>query len=102
MTTLGPFQVGQQPVLTATFADVAGGSGVATAVTFMVRNPNGAETTTSSPNAAISNPSSNVWRYTMPVLTVSGLYTVRAESTAGLTAADETTLFVTPSAFTSP
>lgn len=104
MTTdnLGPFIIGQQPVVTATFADLAGGIGVASAATFMIRTPAGAESSTSSPNAAITNPSPNVWKYTMPILAADGIYAVRVKTTSGLDAAGETLLTVLPSAFTTP
>lgn len=99
---LGPFEVGQQPIITATFADATGGAGVATAATFMVRTPAGAETSTSSPNAAITNPSPNVWKFTMPIVTVAGNYHVRCKTTTGLNAAGEATLKVEQSAFAAP
>ena len=102
MTILGPFEVGQQPIITATFADATGGIGVATAVTFMVKTPAGVETPTSSPDAAITNPSPNVWKFTMPIITQHGKYRVRCKTTTGLDAAGEATLEVEPSAFTTP
>ena len=102
-TSLGSFQIGQKPVITATFADVAGGVGVATAATFIIRTPAGVETSISSPNAAIVNTSSNVWTFTFTAaLTEAGTYLVRAKTTTGLTAATEYSLYVAASGFTTP
>ena len=101
-TSLGSFQIGQKPVITATFADVAGGVGVATAATFIVKTPDGTETSTSSPNAAIVNTSSNVWTFTMTTLATSGTYVIRTKTTTGLVAATEYTLYVTASNFATP
>ena len=102
MTTIGEFDIGDRPIITATFADVTGGSGVASAVTFIVRTPAGVETAVDSPNAAIANPSSNVWTYTMATTTAAGRYEIRAKATAGLIAATEANLFIRTSAFSSP
>lgn len=99
---LGPFEIGQQPIIEATFTDISGGSGVATSVVFMVKTPAGVETSTPSPDGAISNPSPNVWLFTMPVITQSGKYHIRCKDAAGLTAAGEATLEVSKSAFTTP
>ncbi len=104
MTTqsLGTFRIGQKPVVTATFIDVSGGSGVATAASFVVRTPAGTETTTSSPNANIVNTSSNVWTFTMPTLTAAGTYVVEPKTTTGMTTANEFTLTCLASALTAP
>ncbi len=101
-TLLGSFQIGQQPVITATFTDITGGVGVATAATFIVKTPDGTETSTSSPNAAIVNTSSNVWTFTMNTLTAAGTYQIRAKTIAGLVAATEYALYVSGSGFTTP
>ena len=104
MTTasLGVFRIGQRPVITATFADITGGSGVATASTFIVRTPDGTETTKSSPNAQIVNTSSNVWTFTMSTLTTAGVHVIEARTTSGLIAANEYMLTCLASALTSP
>lgn len=100
MTT--SFKIGQRPVVTATFADIPGGAGVVTEVTFMVRTPAGVETSTSSPDAAITNPESNVWVFVMPTITVAGSYLVRAKTTSGLVAASEIDVPVQQSGFATP
>lgn len=90
--------IGDRPTVTCTFTPDAASiipTAIATAVTVRVRKPDGTVSTVSSPNAAIDNPSSNVWRYTFPdVLDQSGTWWVRVESTAGLAAAEEVRITV--------
>ena len=93
----GRYDIGDRPVVTAVFSDVRGGTGVSTAVTFTVRKPDNTVVTYSSPHAQIASGGTNRWKLTMSTLDQSGTYYVRAESTAGLQAAEEVAVPVDPS-----
>jgi len=79
-----------------------------TAVTFTRHNPDGTEQTVSSPNAAITGPTAGTttidgtivatttWTWRTPTFTQPGVSTVRARSTAGMIASDNSAI-VTPS-----
>lgn len=100
---MSTYDIGDRPVATITFADIAGGSGVSSAVTCKVRNPAGlVVASVSSPHADLTNPSPNVWVYQLPVLTMAGVWTVRARSTSGLEAAVEQRFTVAGSDFADP
>jgi hypothetical protein len=81
---LGPFEVGEAPLLTATIIPLD--DGISTGCTWYIRDPEGTETTISSPNNDIANPTANVWTYQMPVITIDGVYWVRCTTTAGVLA----------------
>ena len=95
MTTLGPFDIGNQPVITAE-VDTKGVAAVSTAVTFTVTDPLGGVTVTSSPDADIANPEPNVWTLQMPVLAGYGKYLVVCDSTAGVNSSKRATLTCKP------
>jgi len=92
------YDIGDRPVVTATFADINGSTGVSTAVTFTVRTPAGIETAYTNTNPAVAATGSNVWTLTLPRLDTAGRWVVRAESTAGLQAAVEQSFNVRNSA----
>ncbi len=96
------YDVGDKPIVTATFADVAGGTGVSTAVIFIVRSPSDAETTYTNGDAEVTAVGTNVWALAMPRIGRWGDWHVRAESTAGLQAAVEHLVSVRRSAFANP
>ena len=96
------YDIGDRPVITATFADITGGVAVATTVTFIVRDPAGVETSYPTGHANVTNPSSNVWKLTLNTLTLAGRYVVRAKSTAALVTAEEVAFTVRTSAFVAP
>lgn len=93
---LGQIETGNSFYIEATFiATTIAPTAESTAVTFTIEDPAGAEVSTSSPHASISGPTATVladgrhqtvWVLTHAVLTLPGRYTVRARSTAGLLA----------------
>ena len=85
MNLIGPnsYDTGNAPLVIADM-DPRGQPLVSTAVTFTVTDPLGNVTVTSSPDAAITNPSTNVWTFQMTVLAVYGWYIIKCDSTAGL------------------
>jgi hypothetical protein len=102
MASLGSFDIGDKPVVTATFADITGGVNTATAVTFIVRDPAGTQTSYATGHASVANPSTNVWRLTMPTLTIPQRWVVNVKATAALVAAAEATLNVRQTEITTP
>lgn len=93
------FDIGDAPILSATFRDENDTLTDPTTVEFKVKDPNGITTTTTSPDAAITNPSVGVWKLQMAVLSASGPFYWRAAGTAGLVAAAEDRFVVRPSQF---
>lgn len=94
-TVLGPFELGQQPTITAVVKNLPGGTDVSLACTWTSTDPNGDVVSVSSPDSSIANPSPNVWTWLMPILVVPGIYWIRCESTAGLISAHSQQLGVT-------
>lgn len=95
MADLGPFKVGQRPVIVATLTDITGGAGISTATEWTIKAPSGevvVDELTSSGD--LTNPSTNVWRFIMPVIEEEGTYYVKVLSTAGLISAQYATLYV--------
>lgn len=92
---LGPFEIGQQPTITAVVKNLPGETEVSTDCTWTITDPNGVEEVFTSPDVSIGNPSDNVWELVMPVLTVAGIYHINCQSTAGLIAAHTQRLGVT-------
>lgn len=83
----------------ATFADVTGGEGVASTVTFRFRDGlDGDVVTISSPSGAITEEAPNVWTCRRQYM-VAGRCFVEAEATAGLGAIVAGWVMVRPSAF---
>lgn len=103
MSASRSYPVGSRPVITASFTDVAGVAADPTVVTFMIRDADGAVTSTSSPNAAITNTSVGTWVYTFPsaLPNTPGMWYVRVEGT-GVVAAKEQAFVVDRSAFPEP
>ena len=86
-------------VVRATFADVTGGEGVVSAVTFRFRDGlDGDVVTISSPAGSITEVAPNVWTCRRQ-FTVAGRCFVEAEATAGLGAIVAGWVMVRPSAF---
>lgn len=100
---MNEYDIGDQPVATATFRDVDDVLTNPSTVVFKTRTPSGVETTYTSPNANITNPSVGVWKFTFPAaVTEAGNWVVRARGTAGLLAAEESTFIVRRSRFGTP
>ena len=97
------YDIGDRPVITATFRNDADAPTDPTTVTVRVREPDGTETLYTSPVASIVNSSTGVWAFTFPAaLDAAGDWYVRFRSTAGLLTAGEQKLVVRPTAFTTP
>ena len=97
------YDIGDRPVITATFRNAADALTDPTTVTVRVREPDGTETLYTSPVASIVNSSTGVWAFTFPAaLDAAGDWYVRFRSTAGLLTAGEQKLVVRPTAFTTP
>lgn len=101
-TTTEVYDIGDKPIVTATFEDIEGGTGVSTAVTFTIRDPAGDETEYTNADDEVEADGDNVWVLTMPRLDQHKDWHIRAESTAGLQAAVEKTIHVRKSSITSP
>jgi len=66
---LGPFEVGQQPTITATLVDITGGSAVCTGTHWIVTDSDeNVLQDVTSPDPAITEVDDNVWTLLMPVL----------------------------------
>lgn len=103
--SLVKYLIGDQPQVTATFTNAANVLTDPTTVTFIFVDPTGAQTTTASPNAAITNPSTGVWTYTWPGSTgilVAGMYAWRVKGVGALIGADEGTMEVVASLVVTP
>lgn len=95
------FDIGDQPVTTGTFTNAAGVPTAPTAVTVIVRKPDGTETPYTTPNAAISLGATTT--FTFPAaLDQAGEWVVRMKATGGLITAGEDTFIVRPSKVTNP
>lgn len=58
--------IGDVPIVTATFRDDENALANPATVTVKVRQPNGTTLTYTSPDASITNPSTGVWKFTLP------------------------------------
>ena len=97
------YDIGDRPVITATFRNDADALTDPTTVPVRVREPDGTETPYTPPAASIVNSSTGVWAFTFPAaLDAAGDWYVRFRSTAGLLTAGEQKLVVRPTAFTTP
>jgi hypothetical protein len=83
---LGPFEVGQQPTITAHLIDISGGTAVATGTHWIVQDPDDNEVEFTSPDPAIAEVDDNIWTLLMPVITMDGLYWVTCEAIGPLVA----------------
>lgn len=85
---VGPYDIGDQPIITGTFEDVDGTPTDPTAITIIVREPDGTETGYDQSDA--TNPSVGVWSFQIPsALDSCGIWTVKFFGTATLVAAQE-------------
>jgi hypothetical protein len=103
--SIGKYIVGKQPVITALFLNAAGTAVNPTTVTFITVDPLGVQTTTASPNVAITNPTVGTWVYTWPGsvgVTTVGVYTWRVKGVGALIDADEGSFEVIPSLVPTP
>lgn len=97
------YNIGDRPVVTATFRDVDDVLASPTTVVFITRTPAGVETVYTSPHAAITTPSTGVFKFTFPTpFTLAGTWYVRAKGTVGVETAVETSFRVKASSFTTP
>jgi hypothetical protein len=99
-TTVGPFLIGAKPTLIGTCETEAHRPSTPSAVTVYVRDPAGAETTTVSPNAAITFPAVGLVAFTMPTLNQAGVWYVHIKGTAGLIGAGAANVVVEKSPIT--
>ncbi len=98
MTFQRNFHLGDVPVVSAAFADVAGTATAPTAVTVKTLDPAGTTTTYTSPHASISLGTTTT--FTFPAaLTLTGKYWVQVIGTAGVLAGDEEWFVVERSMF---
>lgn len=103
MDVLESYPHGSRPVATATFTDLAVLGRTTLACTFKLRDPSGDETSyVYGIDASVTNPSTNVFRFECPKLTVDGYWYVRAVASSGFDAPAETRFYVERSAFTTP
>jgi hypothetical protein len=94
MATL--YDIGDQPTLTATFADADGAAADPSAITFSLKAPDGTVTTATEADA--TNPAVGVWKWPIPAaFDAPGPWHFRAEATAGLQTAEELSVRVRPS-----
>lgn len=96
---LGPFETGDQPTVTATVTDIAGGGGTSTDCVWTIVDPAEVETTYASSDPEVDNPTPNVWTLTMPVLDQEGIYWIRCQSTDGIFASRSQRLGVSDTPF---
>lgn len=99
------YLVGQQPLITALFTNAANVATNPTTVTFIFVDPAGAQTSTSNPNAAITNPSTGTWVYTWPGstgITTVGVWSYRIKGVGALIDADEGSFEVVGSLVNTP
>lgn len=64
--SLDPPIIGDTPIIRATFRDDDNALADPATVTVKVRQPNGSTLTYTSPDASITNPSTGVWKFTLP------------------------------------
>lgn len=97
---LGRFLVGQRPVIRAQVKDLTGTvpPGVATTVTFRVKDPAGVITTYLEAGPEVTEISDNLWEFKMPIITLDGEYWISADSD-GVDAAQEGVIYVSRSSF---
>ena len=102
MAHLGRVDIGDEAVFTATFRDADHELVNPTTVTFKIARPT-LESSISSPNAAISNPSVGVWKYTYLIPNdTPGTWYVRIVGTGALNSAGEASFEVKDTNFVSP
>jgi hypothetical protein len=103
MTTLGTYDIGDQPVITAEFRDLAGVLADPTAVTFMLRRDSTAEASyVHGTDDEVDKTSTGIYTFTVPVLAAAGRYVVRSKGTGAVVTASETAFQVRPSGMASP
>lgn len=98
---LGPFKLGQTPLITATLTPIGGGVGVSDACEWTVRSPAAdvEDTTYTEASPEVQPDGDNVWTLLLPPIEHDGIYWIRLRSTSGLIAASEIRMAVEESAF---
>ena len=94
MTTL--YDIGDAPTVTATFRNIAGDLTNPTTVTAKMVEPDGTQTTLSTP----SNTGTGVYTVTVPTFDQSGRHVVKFFGTGAIIAAEETPIDVRPTKVT--
>jgi len=95
MTT---YDIGDRPVVVASFTDDEGAAADPSAITFSVKDPSNNVATGDQTDA--SNPSVGTWHWPLPTaVDEAGEWWVRVEATAGLQTAEELSFQVRPSEF---
>ena len=92
------YHIGDRPVVSTAFADIAGTPTAPSAVTVKVAEPDGTITTYTSPHATISLGTTTTFTFPAAFDAV-GRWHVQVLGTAGIIAGDEEYLVVQPSAF---
>lgn len=97
------FDIGDAPVLTATFTEIDGTPATPDVVTVKVRDPAGIEMSYTTPHATINTSVVGKVVFSFPAaLELAGEWTVRIRGVSGLRAAEEIGFVVRSSAFTAP
>lgn len=103
MATLGTVDIGDRPVITATFTSVDNVATDPTTVTFRHKVPSGIETSYVYGIAAeVSRTSTGVFTFTVPTITASGIHFVRSVGTGSIATAGESEFGVRITAFVTP
>lgn len=97
--TRNTFDIGDRPVASCAFTNVAGVPTAPTAVTVKVKAPNGTITTYTSPHATIVLATTCTFTFPSGALNAAGTWTVNFTGTAGVEAADESSFQVRASVF---
>lgn len=100
MAQLGTFDIGDKPVITATFRNTAEVLTDPTTVVFLWQTPDYVEATyTYGVAAEVTRTSLGVFAFAPPTITRAGAHHCRAKGTTGLIAAGEGSVTIRPSAF---
>jgi hypothetical protein len=103
MATLGTVDIGDRPVITATFTSVDNVATDPTTVTFKHKVPSGTETSYVYGIAAeVSRTATGVFTFTVPTITASGRHFVRSVGTGAIATAGESDFSVRITAFVTP
>lgn len=103
MSRLGTVDIGDRPVITASFTSVAGVATDPTTVTFKHKLPSGTETSYVYGIAdEVTKTATGVFTFTVPTITASGIHYVRSVGTGALATASESEFVVRNTAFTAP
>jgi hypothetical protein len=95
--------IGDTPIYEVAFTNAAGAPSDPTEMTFMLKKPDGTETSYVYGAAAqVVRSGVGTYQFTVPTLVAAGQYVVRAKGTAGIITAVERAFGVRVSAFTNP